>query len=168
MTQEIQKMNELFEKAITIVLEHEGGYSNNPEDPGGETNFGICKKQYPNEDIANLTKDKAKEIYLRDYWNPYKWASLPDVLAVKVFDLSVVMGAKPASKMLQRACRACGVPLIEDGDIGHNTLEAVAACPNAPLLAATKSEAAGHFRGLVKSNPDLSGFLEGWLNRAYS
>lgn len=57
-----------FEPAIEIVLDNEGGYVNDPKDPGGETKFGISKAAYPNVDIANLTVDQAKEIYRKDYW----------------------------------------------------------------------------------------------------
>ena len=52
-----------FDEIIEVVLHHEGGYVNDPDDPGGETNFGIAKRSHPDVDIANLTKDGAKEIY---------------------------------------------------------------------------------------------------------
>ena len=57
-----------FDDIIEIVLEHEGGYVNDPDDPGGETNFGIAKRSHPDVDIANLTKEDAKIIYYQDYW----------------------------------------------------------------------------------------------------
>ena len=52
-----------FNDIIEVVLHHEGGYVNDPDDPGGETNFGIAKRSHPDVDIKNLTKDGAKEIY---------------------------------------------------------------------------------------------------------
>ena len=58
-----------FDEIIDIVLEHEGGYVNDPDDPGGETNFGIAKRSHPDVDIANLTKAGAKEIYKAEYWD---------------------------------------------------------------------------------------------------
>ncbi len=61
-------MEENFEKAMTFIFKWEGGYVNDGNDPGGETNFGISKRAYPNLDIKNLTKDEAKQIYYRDYW----------------------------------------------------------------------------------------------------
>ena len=61
-----------FEDCIDKVLEHEGGYVNDPNDLGGETNFGVSKKAYPDLDIKNLTRDEAKEIYRKDYWERYK------------------------------------------------------------------------------------------------
>ena len=58
-----------FDEIIQITLEHEGGYVHDPTDLGGETNFGIAKRFYPDVDIKNLTEDGAKEIYKRDYWD---------------------------------------------------------------------------------------------------
>lgn len=58
-----------FEQAVALVLKHEGGYTPGlPDDPGGETNFGIAKKYHPNVDIKNLTAEQAKEIYQQEYW----------------------------------------------------------------------------------------------------
>ena len=67
-----------FEEIIEQVLEHEGGYVNDPDDPGGETKFGIAKKFNPDVDIKNLTKEGAKEIYRQKYWNPSKADKVPD------------------------------------------------------------------------------------------
>ena len=66
--QEISKFDEIIE----VVLEHEGGYVNDPKDPGGETNFGIAKRSHPDVDIKNLTKESAKEIYKEVYWDNNK------------------------------------------------------------------------------------------------
>lgn len=58
-----------FEQAIALVLKHEGGYTPGlPGDPGGETNFGISKRAFPDLDIANLTVQQAEEIYREKYW----------------------------------------------------------------------------------------------------
>ena len=61
-------MNEGFDKAFEFTIGVEGGYVNDPSDPGGETKFGVSKKSYPNLDIKNLTITQAKEIYYKDYW----------------------------------------------------------------------------------------------------
>ena len=50
-----------FNNIIEVVLKHEGGYVNDPKDLGGETKYGITKRFYPDVDIKNLTKEKAKE-----------------------------------------------------------------------------------------------------------
>ena len=57
-----------FVTAVTQALIDEGGYVNDPADPGGETNMGISKRSYPHEDIKNLTRDRAIDLYYRDYW----------------------------------------------------------------------------------------------------
>ena len=56
-----------FDEIIDITLHHEGGYVHAPKDLGGETNYGIAKRFYPEVDIKNLTKEEAKDIYRRDY-----------------------------------------------------------------------------------------------------
>ena len=65
-------MKTSFDEIIEVVLHHEGGYVNDPKDPGGETNYGISKRAYPDVDIKNLTEDGAKDIYRRDYWEKYR------------------------------------------------------------------------------------------------
>jgi len=84
-------------KAIDFVLKWEGGYTHDPLDPGGETNFGISKKSYPDLDIKNLTKEQAVEIYKRDYWLATKCDTLPYPLDIIVFDTAVNMGRSRAT-----------------------------------------------------------------------
>lgn len=81
-----------FEEAVNLVLKHEGGYVNNPADPGGETNFGISKRAYPSLDIANLTQDDAKAIYQKDYWRPYMEQEPNQVVANCALDCAVNQG----------------------------------------------------------------------------
>ncbi|MEW6657261.1 MAG: glycosyl hydrolase 108 family protein [Thermodesulfobacteriota bacterium] len=105
----------------------EGGYANNPADPGGETNFGICKRSYPNVDNKHLTKDGARAIYARDYWAPIHGDALPDVVALVAFDCAVNQGVGTAIKILQEALVNQGY-LPEnaiDGRLGPQSLEAV-------------------------------------------
>lgn len=78
-----------FDTAFAIVVGIEGGYVNDPKDPGGETKYGISKRRYPNEDIKNLTIERAKFLYQRDYWNSHHCDSLPWAEALLVFDTSV-------------------------------------------------------------------------------
>lgn len=94
--------------AIERVLGHEGGYVS-PEkaasigDPGGETNWGITKRSYPNVDIAALTRDQAKEIYLRDFWNRINADKLYDGVAYQMLDFAVNSGIDTSVRYLQRA-----------------------------------------------------------------
>lgn len=82
-------MSANFDRAFTIVVGIEGGYVNDPADPGGETKYGISKRRYPDLDIKSLTLDQAKAIYLRDYWNPHDLDDLEYGKALLVFDCAV-------------------------------------------------------------------------------
>lgn len=114
-----------WDRAIAFVLDMEGGYTLDPNDPGGETNFGISKKAYQNIDIKNLTIDQAKDIYHRDYWNPCRCDNLPFAFAIAVFDMAVNQGTGSAIKTLQET-----FGVTADGIIGPVTLAAVTTAAN--------------------------------------
>jgi lysozyme family protein len=158
-----------FLKAFDYVMYHEGGYVNDPQDAGGETKYGISKRSYPNLDIKKLTRDQARQIYFVDFWMKAKCEDITDEnIAAKLFDLCVNMGIAQAVKLIQRALRAAGKEVVEDGIIGSATLAAVNGADSTDLLAALKSEAAGYYRLVAKINPTQRRFIEGWLLRAYS
>ena len=102
-----------FQDAFDRLIGHEGGYVNNPEDPGGETNWGISKRSYPNIDIKNLTRDGANAIYLRDFWNRIKGDKLYDGVAYQLFDFAVNSGIETAVRYFQRA-----IGVADDGHWG--------------------------------------------------
>ena len=108
-----------FDDIIEITLHHEGGYVNDPNDLGGETNFGIAKRFYPDVDIKNLTKDKAKDIYRRDYWDKNKVDEMPEQLRHIYFDMCVNQGKGTAVKVLQRLWSRTGLKV--DGGLGAKT-----------------------------------------------
>lgn len=111
-----------YDKAVELILKHEGGYVNHPNDPGGETNMGISKRAYPNEDIKGMTKSRAKEIYKRDYWDKVRGDDLPPPVALICFDNAVMSGPRRATRFLQKACGT-----TRDGILGPMTLAAVRA-----------------------------------------
>ena len=166
----------LFEGAVADVLKHEGGYVNHPSDPGGATNYGISFRFYKRikpgatvEDIKNLTKEDAKQIYYDHWWVRYGYQKLPYSVGKRVFSFAVNMPTKQAHILLQRAIRAAtGEALLEDGIIGPKTIAAAKDANQDKLVSALKSEAAGYYRGLVNKRPSMSVFLKGWLNRAYA
>ncbi len=160
--------DEYFEEAIRAVLDHEGDYSDNPLDDGGETKFGISKSSYPLVDIANLTLEKAKAIYKKDFWKPYFSKINDRELRIKFFDLSVNMGLKMGTRLIQRALRSTYVRVEEDGICGKQTVAAINNADSTDLLAALKSEGAGYYRALARIDSKDKIFLEGWLNRAYA
>ena len=92
-----------FNEAIERVLSHEGGYVNNPADPGGETQWGISKRSYPNVDIKALTRSQAVEIYRRDFWGAVNADDMPDGVAYQTLDFAVNSGVGTAIRYMQRA-----------------------------------------------------------------
>jgi lysozyme family protein len=159
-----------FIGALGRVLQDEGSLSDNPGDEGGETKYGISQRQYPSLNIAALTIADAAAIYYRDWWTRFNFGALPGPIGAKAFDLAVNMGPRSAIICLQRATRACGHAVPEDGDIGPITISAASAADAAALLAAFRSEAAAYYRLLTDGGnaaDSNSKFLTGWLNRAY-
>lgn len=78
-----------FDSAFGIIVGIEGGYNLDPKDPGGETKYGVSKRRYPNEDIKNLTLDRARFLYQRDFWGAHKCDGMPWEQALLVFDTAV-------------------------------------------------------------------------------
>ena len=144
-----------FDLAIPTVLQHEGGYSKDPDDPGGETNFGISKRSYPDVDIANLTVDDAKAIYQRDYWVPLMLDQVNDqAVATKVFDTAVNIGKSRAVKFLQRAVQNAGGGIVDvDGGMGPQTLAAVNQSSPLLLLSSYRQLQVTYYEGLVSDAP---------------
>lgn len=110
-----------FEEAFRLVIGHEGGYSNDPKDPGGETKYGISKRSYPRVDIGALTLEGAHRIYRADFWDKIHGDDLDPGLALVAFDAAVNNGVGQAVRWLQRA-----LGVKEDGVIGPVTLNALA------------------------------------------
>lgn len=110
-----------FDEAFRIVVGHEGGYVDDPRDPGGRTKFGISQRSYPNLDIGALTLDDAKRIYKRDFWERAHCHIMDPGLALIVFDAAVNNGVGQAARWLQAAL---GVTV--DGVIGPATRAALA------------------------------------------
>lgn len=155
-------MSKLFhEVAVPHILEVEGGWVNNPYDPGGETKYGISKNAYPNVDIAALTKDQAIEIYRKDYWVPTagRIEDLSPQIALVVFDWAVNSGNKPAVMKLQEALH-----VTQDGNIGEKTRAALASVVNKELLTANLLASREMFYMSLKTWPK---FGLGWTRRLF-
>ena len=177
-----------FGPAITVVLKHEGGYVDNPNDPGGATNWGISLRFLQNQpdgglevgdvdedgdvdadDIRKMTRSDAVYIYRIHWWEKYQYRSFIDQeIANKVLDLSVNMGARQAHRLAQRAARACHRNLVEDGLLGPKSFSALNSLDPRVFLASLRSEQAGFYRLLAATRPKLKTFLKGWLRRAYT
>lgn len=175
-----------FEAAIPVVLKHEGWgrFVQHPADPGGATKWGISLRflreqgtagdvdgdgDVDADDVRKLTRDQAEHFYRCRFWDLNSYSILVDQdVATKVFDTCVNTGPKPAHKILQRALRACGSQLLDDGELGPKTLTAANAVPPVQLLIGLRCEQAGYYRELIARNAAREAFRTGWLNRAYS
>tara|TARA_R110002072_G_scaffold302699_1_gene487429 strand:+ start:12766 stop:13332 length:567 start_codon:yes stop_codon:yes gene_type:complete len=183
---------EKFRNALATVLKHEGGLVDNPDDPGGITNYGISLRTLSRlghvdndhdgaadydfngdgsvdaNDVCDAGPEDVENFYYYEFWNKYSYHKLPFLIAAKVMDLSVNMGPKQAHKILQRALIANGLKLKDDGILGNITFTLAENCLEARSLPAIRSEAAGFYRLLVAVNPKAEQWREGWLRRAYS
>jgi len=159
--EEKQEMSK-FDEIIEVVLEHEGGYVNDPKDPGGETNFGIAKRSNPDVDIKNLTKAEASLIYKTKYWDKNKVESLPEELWHIYFDMCVNMGRSRAVKILQQSAVNRGRNIKVDGGLGPNTIKALKGVE----LERVRAFRVRYYVELVNKKPDLEKFYFGWFRRA--
>lgn len=148
-----------FNEAFDRLLGHEGGYSNHPEDPGGETMWGVTKRValisgYTGP-MRDLPRDTAKAIYRKQYWDAVQADQLPEVVRFEVFDAAVNSGVQQAVKWLQRA-----VGTTADGIIGAGTIGAARAAG---------TQLAAHYNGQrLQFMTDLAGwpsFGKGWARR---
>jgi len=150
----------MFDQAVNVILKHEGGLVNNPNDPGGITNFGISKRSYPEVDIYNLTKEQAKEIYERDYWKPLRLYMIDNAnVCLELFDFSVNAGLSRAVKMAQKLAGT-----KEDGILGGITAKAINKFEG-DFVRAFKHARVIYYESLARNNHNLKMFLNGWLRR---
>lgn len=154
-----------FDKWLPHILKHEGGYVNDPLDPGGATNKGVTQETYndwrtrqgkPSQSVKAITGDEVSAIYRRDYWDKVKGDELPSGLAYAVFDFAVNSGVNRASRYLQRA-----VGVKQDGVIGPAT---IAAC-NALNAAAVINRLCDDRLAFLKQLPTFHRFGRGWTAR---
>ena len=150
----------MFNQAVAVIFLHEGGYAKNESDPGGETNFGISKRSYPEVDIENLTKGKAKEIYERDFWHPLKLYLIDNAnICLELFDFAVNAGPSRSVKMAQKLAGT-----KEDGMLGGITAKAINEF-DGDFVRAFKHARVIYYESLARNNHNLKMFLKGWLRR---
>lgn len=145
-----------FEACMAEVFKHEGGYVNDPHDPGGETNMGISKRSYPKENIRGMTRERAAQIYRRDFWDKLRCDELPDGLDLVAFDAAVNSGPSRGAKWLQQA-----LGVAADGKVGMAT---IGAAKNTYAPAAVM-RAIGFRRAFLKTLPTWERYKNGWNKR---
>ena len=153
-----------FYQEIKHVLKREGGYVNDPDDPGGETKYGISKRAHPDVDISSLTPESAAEIYKDYYWLPAKVERLPQSLQAMYFDMVVNQGQAKAVKTLQKACngKRRHEKIAVDGKIGPQTIKAADKLELERLRAYRIME----YARTVLRKPPLEKYYYGWFKRA--
>lgn len=155
-----------FEPAVSLILKHEGGFSNHPKDPGGATNMGITQKtldsfnrRFPGcgfpSSVRDLKVEQVKTIYRIDYWDVCRCDELPPGLALSVFDMCVNAGPGRATRILQQV-----LGVHADGKIGPITL-AAAANTRAPEIYAYANKRMEFYKSLST----FETFGRGWTRR---
>jgi lysozyme family protein len=162
-------MNRNFQRALSLVLKSEGGWSDNPADPGGATMRGVTLATFrryidpkgTKDDLRQITDAQLGKVYRKQYWNAVAGNDLSDGVDYAVMDFAVNSGPGRAAKYLQTAC---GVGIVQDGNIGPATLAAVCAKP-AGVLIDTLCDARLAF---LERLPTWDEFGHGWSARVAS
>ena len=169
-----------FAPAIAVVLAHEGRWVDDPDDPGGETNFGISTLIIRREGLTSkdlgvdpntigqpgwlkaMTMETATALYKRLFWDRYGYAAINDqTVATKIFDAAVNMGPARAHQYAQFVAQ-CPI----DGILGPVSIAAINACNPGNFIAGYTAQLVGRYSDLVAHNPSLQKFLANWMRRA--
>lgn len=160
--------DQTYEKALAFVLKWEGGYVNDPDDPGGATNKGVTQKVFndyltslgqPDRSVQVITDQEVRAIYQQNYWHVAHCNELPQNLAIAQFDTAVNMGDKQAVLFLQQA-----LGIIADGIYGPQTAAAVKNCNIETTINQYLNFREQRYRKIAKTD-NMGKFLNGWLNR---
>lgn len=169
-----------FDVFLPVLLRFEGGFVDDPADPGGATNKGITMQTFracarnvlgiePTlGNLKALTDEQAGQIYRPLYWNKVQGDDITSQnLANMVCDFYVNAGVN-ASKLLQTILTEMGATLIIDGVIGAASLQALNGVDQSEVYRRYKGRRIQYYQNLVQNQPSLNKFLKGWLNRVNS
>ena len=167
-----------FAEIIEVVLAHEGGFVDDPDDKGGATNWGVTQAvwedfledEFTSEDVKGFTREQAIELYEEEFWIPSQAEKLPEEVREVYFDMCVNHGQRNAVKILQTCVNSKGGSLDVDGGIGPNT---ISACSDLKLWE-VQVERSGFYWNLVfkgsfygKRNNQAK-FIRGWIRRCFN
>jgi len=153
-----------FDLAIDKTLAHEGGstLTNDANDRGGATKYGISQKSYPDVDIPGLTETQAKEIYQRDYWDRVRADDIhSQTIAENIFDTCVNMGVRSGSRLAQSALNIDPA----DGIIGSQSLQIINAADEKLFSAKFALAKMQRYADICTADSSQKKYLLGWLNR---
>jgi lysozyme family protein len=185
-------MSKKFDWALACVLHHEGGFVNDPADPGGATDFGISLRFLKTvledsdgdgfadgdidrdgdidiDDIHALDLSDVAKLYENKFWKKAKCDKIQsEIIATKVFDMAVNMGPGQAWRIAQRGCNTLGNSLTVDGKAGPKTIAAVNSLADRDFMLVTniRREQDKFYESLIQKKPQLSKFRLGWRRRA--
>ena len=154
-------MVDAFDAAFRWVLEAEGPDSNDPDDPGGLTRFGIAQRKHPELDVRTVTEEGARHHYRRHYWDPIQGDQLPRVTALVVFDGAVNHGRRRSVLWLQEA-----LGVQTDGLVGPKTVASAHTLGLAIVPRYLRLRARAYV-DLAASKPVFLKYLNGWLERLF-
>ncbi len=174
---------ERFQYALKIVLAHEGAATNDKDDPGGATHWGISLKflkeiaydvdkdgDVDKDDIFKLTKTDADEIYLKDFWDKYNFDDIQDLtIATKLFDTCVNIGPSATNRLIRETFNAVLVEKVPTkGPIDDDILYMLNMVYPDVFLDEFREKQANYYNDLIKDHPKLKKYQKGWLRRAAS
>lgn len=154
-----------FDKAVDHIMSLEGGYVDHAVDKGGRTKYGITEARYPDEDIEGLTKDRAKMLYLEDFWLKYSINDLPDLYRLLIMDMYVNHSPRGVALIVQRSInsKAGRDVLSVDGIFGEKTKRALMSYR--PELFRIMAFRVDYYHRIIKNDPSQKVFYVGWINR---
>lgn len=153
-----------FNKAIAKTLAKEGGsrFTNDLNDNGGATKYGVSQSSYPKLDIYNLTENQAREIYKRDYWNRIRGDDITSqAIAENIFDTCVNMGVRTGSRIAQ----LCLDIEPADGIIGNQSLSVINSADDTLFISNFTVAKIARYAHICNKNKSQKKFLLGWINR---
>ena len=178
-------MNNTWPLAAGFVRKWEGGYVDDPADPGGVTKYGVSLRwlraigldvdhdgDVDADDVRALTPELALDLFRQRFWNGLYLDEVPGLPAVAIFDAAVNCGMVRSVRLAQQCCNFYpGLHLIEDGTFGPVTRARIESIvldnPQAERAFAARLLSAREqfYRNLVQRKPELAKFLNGWINR---
>lgn len=177
----VDTIEDRFQHCVKVILEHEGGLTQDKRDPGGTTQWGISLRylktmgldlngdgKINEEDVIGLPVEGAIEIYRKYWWDKYRYAAFNELIVVeKVFDLAVNMGGFAAHKLLQIAInRLREKPISVDGILGGQTFGAANSTDGLELRQQLRDCAKHRYIEILANHPNMEWARNGWMTRA--
>ena len=169
-----------FKSFLPTILAHEGGYVNDPDDPGGETNKGITMRTFKryaksilgkeptSANLKKITDEEAGMIYEQIYWKKLMAEQIKDVQVAQQYVDFYINAGSNAIRTMQRALNALGQNVAVDGGMGPKTLAAINAVDGEKLFNMFRKKRQDFYDDLVKRKPKMKKFLKGWTKRTNS